>query len=422
MPKVALSKQQIPTIGVGYHAGKISLFYNLEFMDTLTVPQCIEVFKHEIMHVVGGHLFSRKLAEDGDRAGAMIANIAQDLAINSQLKEDRLPDFVYMPGKKHKPMTQETIDKIGPDRAKVIEEFHKLIETFPKGEASEWYWNRLNESKEGQAMKQQMKDAGGMKIKLGKGSGKNGEITEQDLEDAIEEAMGQLDKHGHGDELTDEEKRVAKEQLKKKVKDAMDHCHYSGSWGSVSDKMKEQLKRFVSKEINWKAQLLHFTRSVRSSTTRSSIKKVNKRYPYMHPGAKREHRTKLLVAMDSSGSVSNREMEYFYATIASLTRHADIDLVMFDTKVDEDSIQKVKRGGKLRVERTMTGGTDFDAPIKWFNDRMKDYDGLAIFSDGECCEPQRCRKPRIWIVPEQRGLMFETKEKVLKMTMGEKNK
>lgn len=417
MPKKQVQGKDFPTIAVGYNDGKITLFYNLEFMDSLSLDSCVEVFKHEIMHVVGGHLWSRSLAQKGNKAEQKIANIAQDLAINSQLDEKKLPDFVYMPGKKFKPLDQETIEKIGPERAEAIEKFHKLIESMVKGECAEHYWSIIMNSEEGKAMKEIYQKSEGMKIKIGKGSGQNGEVTEEDLEKAIDEAIGQLDDHGYGDDMTDEEKRVARDQLKKQVKEAMDHCHYSGSWGSVSSEMKQQLKKFISKEINWKNQLLHFTRSVRSSSSRSSIKKINKRYPYMHPGRKREHRTRLLVAIDSSGSVSNKEMEYFYATICSLSSHADIDIVLFDTEVDENSMQRVKKGQKFKCVRSLVGGTDFNAPTRWINERMKEYDGLAIFSDGECCEPDRCRKPRIWIVPEQRGLLFETKEKVLKMKM-----
>ena len=77
----------------------------------------------------------------------------------------------------------------------------------------------------------------------------------------------------------------------------------------------DAIRKSVSNVINWRNVLRQFVGSITRGGRATSIKRINKRYPYIHPGVKRGYEAKLLVAIDQSGSVDNEMLVEFFGML-----------------------------------------------------------------------------------------------------------
>jgi len=92
----------------------------------------------------------------------------------------------------------------------------------------------------------------------------------------------------------------------------------------------------------------------------------------------------------------------FFAELNSLAKIAEFTVVPFDTRVDPEKNWVWKKGQNRKTERTMYGGTCFDAPTKFVNE-TGGFDGLIICTDMEAPKPVACRVQRMWITDEYHG-------------------
>jgi predicted metal-dependent peptidase len=102
-------------------------------------------------------------------------------------------------------------------------------------------------------------------------------------------------------------------------------------------------------------------------------------------GSVRQFDTKLLVAVDVSGSISTKSLQYFYGVINSAFKYGfkEIDVAQFDCGISTvASLKKVVK----EVGVFGRGGTSFQEPIDYAHEHG--YDGLVILTDGYAPEPK----------------------------------
>lgn len=203
----------------------------------------------------------------------------------------------------------------------------------------------------------------------------------------------------------------AQEKLREIIKETTDHVSQMGQWGETSAEIRSAIQNYL-KGYDWRRELENIITRTRDLEILSTRRKVNKRLPHA-PGAIRKRVPRVLVAIDESGSVGPDLWTMLASALASLSLHATFDLLPFDYGVAADRLQSFKKGRPATFGRTLTGGTNFDAPTAFFNEHSKNYDVLFIATDGEAPAPRECDKKRIWIVPEGRALMFATNERVI---------
>ena len=148
--------------------------------------------------------------------------------------------------------------------------------------------------------------------------------------------------------------------------------------------------------------LRYFVKQSQKANKRSTVRKINKRYPYQHPGKKATRTAKIAIAIDQSGSVSDDMLSAFFAELNSLAKIAEFTVIPFDTRVDPDKNFVWKKGMNRKRERTMYGGTCFNAPTKFVNEKGG-FDGLIVCTDMEAPKPVRCKVQRLWITDEYHG-------------------
>ena len=177
----------------------------------------------------------------------------------------------------------------------------------------------------------------------------------------------------------------------------IENCADSNSWGTLAGKFAEMLKASTRAKINWHNVLSGFRASILSSKRCLTRMRPNRRYCFDQMGSKRQYDTRLLVAVDVSGSISSKSLSYFYGIINNVFRYGieTVDVIQFDCGVRY--LQSLKKAVK-EVKVTGRGGTSFQEPVDYAHEN--NYDGLLILTDGYAPQPaipdgMRCKI--IWV-------------------------
>jgi len=362
--------RSIPTAGVRVNpdTAQFEMYYNPDFLAGLPEEHVRGVLKHEFYHLIFEHVTSRK----PEGVNHKVWNICADLAINSHLQGE-LPDWVCMPG--------------GPN-----------FEEMPLGQSAEWYLANFPERPENE-------DSEG-----GEGEPGEGEPGE---------GSGQLDDHSDWDDANaspaqQAANQMAKERLKNAMKEAAKEANNSAKgWGSMPAEVKKDIIKKLESKVDWRKVLRYFIKTSQRASRRSSVKRINKRYAYIHPGKKVQRQAKIAIAIDQSGSVSDDMLASFFGELNGLAKLAEFTVVPFDTVVAEDKIYVWKKGQSKPAERVSCGGTCFNAPTEYVNGQ--NFDGVIILTDMEAPKPKACKAQRMWMTDERGAAnpYFKTNERVI---------
>ena len=156
------------------------------------------------------------------------------------------------------------------------------------------------------------------------------------------------------------------------------------SWGSIPGNMAELLTSSLKAKINWRNIFAGFRASIISSKRKLTRMRPNRRTGFDNMGSVRRFDTKLLVAVDVSGSISTESLQYFYGVINSAFRYGfeSIDVIQFDHGVRAvHSLKKVIKD----IAILGRGGTSFQEPVDYAHENG--YDGLVMLTDGYAPEP-----------------------------------
>ena len=363
------STTSIPTAGVMVDpkTAQFVLMYNPDFFEKLPDVQKLGVLKHEFYHLVFEHVTGRK-PEGGL---TKIDNICMDLAINSHLRGE-LPDMCCMPG-------------VAP------------FEWAPLGKTYEWY--KANYPKQEENVD---------------GEGGEGEPGEGEPGEGSGEGQpGSFDDHSGWGEVENTINEIAKERLKEGIKKAAQEASQAGSWGSVPSQCREDILQGLRSRIDWKKALRYFVKTTQRANKRSTVRRINKRLPYIHAGKKVQRTAKIAISIDQSGSVDDEMLGLFFDALDKLSKIATFTVVPFDTEVCEDHVYEWKKGQRHKKERVRYGGTCFNAPTKWVNERK--FDGHIVLTDLCAPKPVNSKCKRMWITTKEYAARpyFDTKEIVL---------
>lgn len=168
-------------------------------------------------------------------------------------------------------------------------------------------------------------------------------------------------------------------------------------WGSLAGNFAEQLKASAKARINWRNVLSGFRASILSSQRKLTRMRPNRRTGFDNMGSIRRFDTRVLVAVDVSGSISSSDLSYFYGVVNSAFRYGftAVDVIQFDAGVRV--VQSLKKALQ-NVTVLGRGGTSFQEPINFAHENG--YDGLVILTDGYAPQPvlpdnMRCKL--VWV-------------------------
>ena len=368
----------IPTAGVMVNpdTAQFEMLYNPKFFADLTDLQRGDILKHEFYHVLFEHVTGRM----PDGVNLKLWNIATDLAINSHLHN--LPEGGLIPGEKGTP-----------------------FEHLPRGESAEWYMTNMPDFNKDDGNSQ------GPSSSEAQGEGGEGGNPSDNKGDASG-IPDTLDDHSGWQECPQEIKEMAKERLKEVVRKAAEEASATNRWGSVSQETRKKVMKMLETKIDWRKVLRYFVKSSQRANRTSSIKRINRRYAYVHPGRKSNRVARVAVSVDQSGSVDDKMLAMFFAELNKLAQIAEFVVLPFDTHVDENKVFTWKKGQTKLPERVLQGGTCFDAPTEYVN--RKGFDGHIVLTDMCAPKPKSSRCQRMWMTTQRyTESHFVTNERVI---------
>lgn len=187
-----------------------------------------------------------------------------------------------------------------------------------------------------------------------------------------------------------EEDELLCERMNQLIENAM----VTNQWGSITGGMKELLKVSIEKSVNVRRQLGLFKASILSTQRRLTRMRPSRRYGWEQMGVVHPYTTRLLVAIDTSASVSSNDIRRFFGIINSFFTYGipQIDVIQFDADIHLPLLP-VRKAAKA-VKITGRGGTYFQPVVDYFEEH-KEYDGMIVFTDGYAPLPEITTRRRI---------------------------
>ena len=371
-----ISTTAIPTAGVRVnpHSAQFELIYNPEFMGSLSDTHKQGVLMHEFYHLVFEHVTGRKPADGLKR----IDNIAMDLAINCHIS-NLLPSEAT-PG-----------PDVNGEAMKACIPGEGMFKDLPPYKTYEWYLEALK--KMGEEQEQGSEGSSGSGDPFG--------------------GMDSLDSHDEFGEVDGTTQEIASERMKEAIKKAADEAEKQRNWGTVSSSMRQDIMDRIATKIDWRKVLRYFVKTSQRADKRSTPRRINKRFPKVHPGKRVRRQAKIAVSIDQSGSVDDGMLTAFFSELNKLAEIAEFTVIPFDTEVAEDKVYTWKKGQTKKTERVLTGGTCFNAPTKYVNER--DFDGHIVLTDMMAPKPVPSRCQRMWMTTTAYASRpyFSTNERVI---------
>ncbi len=406
------NKKVVPTAGVSKNGINYQLAINPDFWETLTDDYKFGVLKHELLHIAFFHLTDYHNYSD-----RKLANIAMDMEINQYIDDKFLPTK-ELSHDEYKTLIQPIKDKIKQgkeDDSLSTEEIHALIKSLPmRGifikdyedlnldfkAGTRYYYDKLSEAKE-------EKDK----------NGTSGDTNFDSLCDQMESDDNPFDHPtwGEFDNLSEAEQKLINKQVDTLLKQAaeMTQKKRGNIPGELSDYMLE-MDKIEKPKFDWKSYIRRFTGVSTKVFTKKIRRKENRRYTD-NPGLKIKMRQHMLLAIDTSGSVSDQELKEFMNEIHHIHKSGvDITIIQCDTVIQSIKEYDGKFGG---IAISGRGGTEFDPVLEYYNENLRKYTSLVYFTDGECTADVKPKAPVLWVISEQSELNTSLPGKVIKLEL-----
>ena len=348
---------EVSTMGVAVGGEElVKLYVNEDFWNEVLTTDDYKygVLKHEILHIVFKHILMVDQFDYPD-----IANIAMDIVVNQYIDRAQLPD--------------EPV----------------LIENYPtlkleRDQSVDYYYQKL--------------------LLLYKKQNKTQDQLQTDIE-----------KHGNGNtigshqnwkKLSAGEKKILEASIEQAINEVVDRVKKNTKYEDLPAGLRVYFNEIAKKRkpfVNWRRTLRLFASSSARTYLKNTIRRPSKRYGTV-PGHKIKPRNKLLVAIDSSGSVSAKDLATFFGELYHINRQgAEIMVVECDTHIQNKYLYR----GVMPDFVLGGGGTDFNDPIRFANEEYLP-DAIVYFTDGNAVPPKKlARMPILWMIT-QNGIDEQT--------------
>ena len=360
-------RQDLSTAGVSKNGINYQLAINEEFWTSLSEEHQLGLLKHELLHIAFGHLTSF-----GSFSDKKLANVAMDMEINQYIDTDWLPKGGIM-----------------------IENYEDLNLDYKAG--CRYYYKKLQEF-------QQEKD-------------KNGTCGNEPMDKLLDDiANGDVPDHStweEFDDLSEAEKKLIDKQLQKVLSDAKEQTVKKR--GSIPGEIEGviTIEEIVAPKFDWRGYMRRFTGVSTKVFTKKIRRKENRKFPES-PGLKLKMKQHMLLGIDTSGSVSDSELQEFMSEINHIYK-AGVDVTIIQCDASIRSIEPYK--GKHELEVQGRGGTEFDPVLEYYNENQKRYTSLVYFTDGECYTSVKPKGHVLWVLSERSQMNEDLPGKVIKLEL-----
>ncbi|UZR96891.1 vWA domain-containing protein [Chondrinema litorale] len=365
--------EQIPTAAVSLvNKQMVKLLVNPNFWKELSdTEKRYGLIKHELLHIVLKHLFSMK-----EFSNKRLYNIAADIVVNQYISKHQLPE-----------------GGITLERFWYLEEKYQI--TLERDKDAGYYYHLLKKILDGNSPVK--KD---LSVNDENGKGKPDPITEDDLSKTDLEELWRHETWKEVEELTEAEQKVLNRSINEIIVQTVDRIkHKDKGIGNLPAGLQQYLDALLESlkpNVNWRRVLRLFSATSNRTFLKNTIQRPSKRYG-VTPGIKVKRKQKMLIAIDTSGSVSIPELQEFFGEIYHIWRQgAEIYVVECDAAIRNHYPYR----GKPPEIVSGRGGTHFNAPVVFANEKYRP-DAIVYFTDGFAAAPTvKSRCPILWMISQ----------------------
>jgi predicted metal-dependent peptidase len=310
-------------------------YYNTRFIEMLKPREIEFLFGHEVLHCVYDH-FGRR----GDRQ-PQLWNIANDYCVNADLKRHRVGEF--------------------------ITSVPCLYDSKYEGKSSEEIYDDLYENAE--------------KINLD-------DLINRMIDDHMD---GDGDSDGDGEDGAGSKRPKMSEAERAKVRDEIKEAMLSAAQtcdaGNLPAGVKRMIQQLTEPKMNWRELLrMQLESTIKSDYTWLRSSRKGWHVDAVMPGMKTTDAIDIAVAIDMSGSISDKQARDFLGEIRGIMEAFDsyrIHVFTFDTETynpqqyDSDNLEDI-----IDYDLKGGGGTDFDCIFGYLKSADIEPRKLVVFTDG----------------------------------------
>lgn len=311
-------------------------YYNSRFIMMLKPKEVEFLVGHEVLHVVYDHMGRR-----GDRE-PQIWNIADDYAVNADLKRHKIGQF--------------------------ITSVPCLYESKYDGMAAEAIYEDL------------MKNV--KKISID-------DLVEQMIDDHMDGDDGDSESEGdkNGKSKRPKMSEEERERVRQEVKQAIINAAQSAEAGSLPKGVERLIKQATNPVMPWRELIqTNLTSAIRTDFSWMRPSRRGWHMDAIMPGMTPGEEIDVTVALDMSGSISDKQAQAFLAEIAGMMNSFDgykLHVFCFDTEIynpcdfTSENLDTIDS-----YEPTGGGGTDFNAIFDYLKTSNIQPKRLIVFTDG----------------------------------------
>jgi predicted metal-dependent peptidase len=315
----------------------LKFYYNSRFIMMLKPKEVEFLVGHEVLHVVYDHMGRR-----GNR-DPEIWNIADDYAVNADLKRHKVGEFI------------KTVPC--------------LYEQKYDGKAAEEIYDDL------------MKNVQKISIE---------DLVDQMIDDHMDdEGDGDGDQEGEGNKkgkrpsMSPEER----ERVRQEVKQAIINAASSAEAGSLPLGVERLIKQHTNPVMPWRELIqTNLTSAIRTDYSWMRPSRRGWHMDAIMPGMNPGEEIDVVVAIDMSGSISNKQAQQFLGEIGGMMNSFDgykVHVFCFDTETYNPKDFSSENMDLIDEYEPMGGGgTDFDCIFKYLKDIGNVPKRLICFTDG----------------------------------------
>lgn len=351
--RFAIPSDDCKTAYVHINGINYELIVNEEFWNSLDNDDCrLNLLQHELLHICLKHLEFSDRFPDSNRA-----NIAEDLEV-SNYTGFISPGCWYI--WEHKEM---------PPRA-----------------GSKVYYDLLPKSSGDQSGQEGGQDA-------------NQNNQSASSENFSGNTIDDHSKWGNYNQLSDNEKKLIENQLNHILKQTAEQVQKMQ--GTIPGELSEIINELFKQKpaiFNWKAYFRRMLGTIIDVDIKKTRKKESNRFPDAS-GLKHKRKSNIFLVIDTSGSVSDKELCDFFSEINHIYKAgAKVTICECDTKVNKIYDYTGKWDGKINGR----GGTILSPAIEYFNDHRRDYQTIVLFTDGWIeSNPIKVLGQAMWIITSE---------------------
>ena len=330
----------------------LKFYYNSRFINMLKPKEVEFLVGHEVLHVVYDHMGRR------NNRDPQIWNIADDYAVNADLKRHKVGEFIK---------TVPCLYEVKYDGKAAEEIYDDLMQNLQKINIEDLIDQMIDDHLEDQ----------------GEGEGEDG------------------DKNSKRPKMSAEER----ERVRQEVKQAILNAAQGADAGSIPKGVERLIKQHTNPVMPWRELIqTNLTSAIRTDFSWMRPSRRGWHSDAIMPGMTPGEEIDVVVSLDMSGSITDKQGQAFLSEIAGMMESFDgykIHVFCFDTDVynpadynseNMDSIENYEPAGG--------GGTDFDVIFAYLKREAIEPKRLIVFTDGYPCgswgDPDYC--DTTWII------------------------